>query len=472
MIALHTVYVAFTYTYSTTVARPTPKTATMATDDEHSDSDSSSNENGDNEVAPSTAAAAADETPTAADDDDSSSDILTKSTFASLNVVDVLCKACESLNWKTATQIQAQVLPEALQGNDIIGLAETGSGKTGAFVLPILQGLLNNTHARNQTLALILSPTRELAYQILEVVQALGQCIAATSTCIVGGVDRASQAIALARHPHIVVATPGRLLDHLQDTKGFHLRHVQYLVLDEADRMLSMDFEQELHNILDNLPSTQRQTFLFSATMTSQVEKLQRASLQANAVKIQVSQHKFVTPKQLLQHYLFIPAKYKDCYLTYLLSEHFSGKSILVFGATCNNVQRLTLMLRNLGFPAIALHGQMNQPKRLGALNKFRSQQRTIMVCTDVAARGLDLPCVDAVINYDLPGHGKEYIHRTGTCVYLERLLRVVGGAHSSLPFLLLFFFLFSFRPYGTCWQIWPSHCHGNTIRRGNLSAP
>lgn len=291
-----------------------------------------------------------------------------------------------------------------------IGLAETGSGKTAAFCLPILQGLLEKQVGRRVS-AIILTPTRELAFQIHQVVQAVGQAIQATSLCVVGGVDRTSQAIALAKYPHIVIATPGRLLDHLKDTKGFHLRQVQYLVLDEADRMLSMDFEQELHQILDEVPS-ERQTMLFSATMTSQVQKLQRASLN-DPVRLQVSSSKFQTPQHLIQHYLFIPAKYKDVYLTYIINE-LAGKSMLVFCGTCQNVQRLTLMLRNLGFPAVSLHGQMTQNKRLAALQKFSSQQRTIMLCTDVASRGLDLPSVDTVFNFDLPGHGKEYIHRVG----------------------------------------------------------
>ena len=336
--------------------------------------------------------------------------VVTDKSFASFGLSETLQEACQSLEWKYATQIQAGVLPEALLGRDVIGLAETGSGKTGAFCLPILQGLLQNSASKRGTAALILTPTRELAFQIQTVVQGLGQGIGATSCCVVGGVDRTSQAIALARLPHIVIATPGRLIDHLKDTKGFHLRQVKYLVLDEADRMLSMDFEEELHQILDNIPE-ERQTFLFSATMTSQVQKLQRASLK-DPVRVEVST-KFQTPKQLLQSYLFIPAKYKDCYLTYLVNEH-AGQSILIFGATCNNVQRLALMFRNLGFPAVCLHGQMNQANRLGALQKFSSGARSILVCTDVASRGLDLPTVDVVINYDLPGHGKEYIHRVG----------------------------------------------------------
>ncbi len=177
--------------------------------------------------------------------------------------------------------------------------------------------------------------------------------------------------------------------------------------------MLSMDFEKEINQILEVIPDCEKglRTMLFSATMTSKVEKLQRASL-VNPVRVEVST-KFQTPKKLLQSYLFIPAKYKDCYLTYLINEH-AGQSILVFGATCNNVQRLALMLRNLGFPAICLHGQMSQPKRLGALTKFKAGGRDILICTDVASRGLDIPSVDVVINFDLPGHGKDYIHRVG----------------------------------------------------------
>ena len=315
--------------------------------------------------------------------------------------------------------------------------------KTGAFCIPLLQELLENP-VRGAVFGLILTPTRELAFQIHQVLQALSGTIGATSLCIVGGVDKTSQSIALARTPHVLIATPGRLLDHLENTKGFHLRKLKFLVLDEADRMLSLDFEEELNKVLDVIPEDRR-TMLFSATMTSKVQKLQRASL-TNPVKLEVST-KFQTPKQLLQSYLFIPAKYKDCYLTWLIHEH-AGKSVLVFGATCNNVQRLALMLRNLGFPAICLHGQMSQPKRLGALQKFQSGDREVLICTDVASRGLDIPSVDVVIvsirvyttcctvisfvllmyltvvlawlsqNFDLPGHGKDYIHRVGELVH------------------------------------------------------
>lgn len=344
-------------------------------------------------------------------EEDEAGEIISKSTFKSLGINEQLCSACDKLGWNYATQIQAQAIPVALKGNDVIGLAETGSGKTAAFSLPILQSLMENP---SKLYAVILAPTRELAFQIHEVVRALGSSVGCTTVAVVGGVDNTQQAIALARMPHIVVATPGRLVDHLENTKGFNLARLKYLVLDEADRMLSMDFEEEINKILDCIPdfSGGRKTMLFSATMTSKVQKLQRASLH-NPVKVEVQRHKFQTPKKLIQKYLFIPAKYKDCYFTYLINE-MSGQSVLVFVATCNNAQRLALMLRNLGFSAVCLHGQMSQPKRLGALNKFKSGGREIMICTDVASRGLDIPSVDCVINYDLPGHGKDYIHRVG----------------------------------------------------------
>jgi ATP-dependent RNA helicase DDX47/RRP3 len=253
--------------------------------------------------------------------------IMTEASFKSLGVCEALCEACDKLGWKNATRIQEKVLPDALQGRDIIGLAETGSGKTGAFCLPVLQSLLENS-IRGAVYAVFLAPTRELAFQIHQVVEGLGLAMGATSVCIVGGVSQTQQSIALGRNPHIIVATPGRLLDHLTNTKGFHLRKLKYLVLDEADRMLSMDFEQELNELLQVIPE-ERKTLLFSATMTSKVQKLERACLK-DPIKVEVST-KFQTPKQLLQSYLFIPAKYKDCYLTYLINE-FAGQSILVFG--------------------------------------------------------------------------------------------------------------------------------------------
>ncbi|XP_036155488.1 probable ATP-dependent RNA helicase DDX47 isoform X2 [Myotis myotis] len=304
-------------------------------------------------------------------------------TFKDLGVTDVLCEACDQLGWTKPTKIQVEAIPLALQGRDIIGLAETGSGKTGAFALPILNALLETPQ---RLFALVLTPTRELAFQISEQFEALGSSIG------------------------VQTATPGRLIDHLENTKGFNLRALKYLVMDEADRILNMDFETEVDKILKVIPRD-RKTFLFSATMTKKVQKLQRAALK-DPVKCAVSS-KYQTVEKLQQYYIFIPSKFKDTYLVYILNE-LAGNSFMIFCSTCNNTQRTALLLRNLGFTAIPLHGQMSQSKRLGSLNKFKAKARSILLATDVASRGLDIPHVDVVVNFDIPTHSKDYIHRVG----------------------------------------------------------
>ncbi|KAJ7188333.1 P-loop containing nucleoside triphosphate hydrolase protein [Mycena filopes] len=259
--------------------------------------------------------------------------------FKSLGLIDPLLEALEQVNFTTPTEIQVEALPHALEGRDIIGVASTGSGKTAAFALPILQKLWEDPKACLQTIA---------------------------------------QSVALAKRPHIVVATPGRLLWHLENTKGFSLKGIKFLVLDEADRLLDMDFGPVIDRILKLVP-TERTTYLFSATMTSKVAKLQRASL-SNPVKVEVST-KYQTVSTLLQYYLFMP---------------------------------ICIILRTLGLPAVPLHGQLSQSQRLGALGKFKSGSRKVLVATDIASRGLDIPSVDVVINFDIPTHSKDYIHRVG----------------------------------------------------------
>lgn len=328
-------------------------------------------------------------------------------TFQDLGVDERLCEVCKSLNWNEPTKIQRESIPLALKGRDIIGLAETGSGKTAAFIIPILQSILENPR---RLYALVLTPTRELAIQIQEQVAALGSGFSIKSAVLVGGMDMMTQTVALAKKPHIIIATPGRLVDHLEKTKGFNLNTLRFLVLDEADRILNMDFEKEVDKILEQIPRDRR-TFLFSATMTKKVAKLQRASLK-DPVRIEVST-KFQTVDQLRQFYLFIPAKYKDVYLVHILNE-LSGNSFIVFCNTCPGTQKMALLLRNLGFSAIPLNGKMTQTKRLAALNKFKVKSSSVLIATDVASRGLDIPHVDVVINFDLPQHSKDYIHRVG----------------------------------------------------------
>ncbi|MCL4138124.1 UNVERIFIED_CONTAM: hypothetical protein GTU68_035366 [Idotea baltica] len=268
-----------------------------------------------------------------------------------------------------------------ISGHDIIGLAETGSGKTAAFALPILQNLL----AHPQRLyALVLTPTRELAYQIKEQFEGLGKACQVTCSVIVGGMNIKQQAEELRKKPHIVIGTPGRVLDHLKKTKEFNFRALKYLVMDEADRILEMDFEEEVNTILSVLPKDKK-VFLFSATMTNKVNKLQRVLLQ-EPIKVEVSS-KYQTVSTLKQYMLFVPNKYKTVYLAYLLYEIGKDKSVIIFCMTRSFTLHTALTLRVLGFNALPLFGKMDQNKRLGVLNKFKSNQRSILLATDVASR-------------------------------------------------------------------------------------
>lgn len=328
-------------------------------------------------------------------------------TFASLGVHSQICEACESMGFKSSTPIQKKAIPAALEGRDIIGLAQTGSGKTAAFGIPILQALWDDP---KPFFACILAPTRELAYQITQQIESLGSTIGVRCATIVGGMDMMSQSIALGKRPHVIVATPGRLQDHLENTKGFSLRGLKYLVMDEADRLLDMDFGPIIDKLLQSIPRDRR-TMLFSATMTTKVAKLQRASLK-NPIRIEVGT-KYATVSTLSQHYVFCPFSHKDANLVSLVNDQ-TGSSMLIFTRTVHDASRLSILLRMLGFSAIPLHGKLSQSARLGALNKFKAGGRNILIATDVASRGLDIPAVDLVINYDIPTHSKDYIHRVG----------------------------------------------------------
>ncbi|KAJ3862999.1 P-loop containing nucleoside triphosphate hydrolase protein [Lentinula novae-zelandiae] len=327
--------------------------------------------------------------------------------FSSLGLIKPLLEALEQLKFIEPTEIQEQSIPYALEGRDIIGVASTGSGKTAAFALPILQKLWDEPKG---LFACVLAPTRELAYQISQQFEALGSAMGVRCAVIVGGMEITAQAVALAKKPHIIVATPGRLNDHLENTKGFSLRNLKYLVLDEADRLLDMDFGPVIDKILKVIPK-ERSTYLFSATMTTKVAKLQRASL-SNPVRVEVSS-KYQTVSTLLQYYCLMPQKEKDTYLIYLANT-LAQNSIIIFTRTVHDAARLSIILRTLGFPAIPLHGQLSQSQRLGSLNKFKSGGQRVLVATDVASRGLDIPSVDIVINFDIPTHSKDYIHRVG----------------------------------------------------------
>ncbi|KAJ6995003.1 DEAD-box ATP-dependent RNA helicase 10-like [Populus alba x Populus x berolinensis] len=346
-------------------------------------------------------------------------------TFADLGICEPLVEACERLGWKNPTKIQVEAIPHALQGKDLIALAQTGSGKTAAFALPTLQALLQASVTSVPVFyACVLSPTRELAIQIAEQFEALGSDIG-LRCALVGGVDMGLQTIALAKRPHIVVGTPGRLLDHLSNTKGFSLRTLKYLILDEADRLLNEEFEKSLDEILTVIPRD-RKTYLFSATMTKKVRKLQRACLR-NPVKIEVAS-KYSVVETLRQQLLFCPAKYKECYLVHTLTLKIWSFLPWFFTRTCDATHFLALVLRNLGLRAIPINGHMSQSKRLGALNKFKAGECNILICTDVASRGLDIPSVDMVVNYDIPTNSKLMIlFLSNLSIFLWIIIHRVG---------------------------------------------
>jgi len=338
------------------------------------------------------------------------------STFASLGVAPWLVSTLTTLGIKSPTEIQVESIPRILQGRDIIGKAKTGSGKTAAFALPILQTLARDPFG---IYAIVLTPTRELAFQLAEQFRALGQGISLRDVVVVGGLDMLPQASALSKRPHVVIATPGRLADHLRSGTSMALSHTKFLVLDEVDRLMEHKFKKDLKTIADALPPPEkRQTLLFSATMTKDevLSGSNQFDLSADRTDfVQVFADDDALVEQLDQRYLFMPQNIKEVYLAYLLSKsRFVNQSAIVFVSTCRGCEVVTQLLVELGLAVESLHSRKNQARRLAALGKFRSGTVKILVATDVASRGLDIPTVQLVLNYDLPRVSADYIHRVG----------------------------------------------------------
>ena len=340
----------------------------------------------------------------------------TPTTFAALGLHAAVIGECNRIGWESPTEIQSKTIPKILTGQDLIGVAQTGSGKTGAYALPFIQKLVV---AKSKLACLVLVPTRELALQVGEQFQLFDGIAKMKVVVVFGGVDMVKQAISLTQRPHVVVATPGRFQDHIEKTNGFTLKPFQYIVLDEADQMLNMDYEAQLDFIMQRLPR-ERQTLLFSATMTARVDKLHRASL-VSPLTVTVSKSKFQTVDSLQQFFVFIPFCYRFAYLHHYLSTLPRDYKIIIFCATTHIVLKVTHLLRVLGMHALPLMGKMNQEDRVLALDRFRSKQVNILVCTDVAQRGLDVPDVDMVMNFQLPAAPKDYIHRVGRTARIGR---------------------------------------------------
>ena len=334
-------------------------------------------------------------------------------TFQSMNLSRPLLKAIESLRWGHPTPIQAATIPTALAGRDICGCAATGTGKTAAYMLPILERLLFRSASDSVTRVLCLVPTRELGVQVFQVCKQLAQFTTIDVALSVGGLDLRLQESMLRRNPDVVIATPGRLVDHIKNTPSFTLETVEVLILDEADRLLDECFLDQMKEIVKSCAPT-RQTLLFSATMTEQVNELALVSLRS-PVKIFVDSNKSVA-WNLRQEFLRVRSSHEEkqeAILVALLTRTFTDH-VIVFIRTKQQCHRLHIILGLLGLRAAQLHGNMSQAQRLESLKLFKEEQIDILLTTDVAARGLDISGVQTVVNFQLPNTVEQYIHRVG----------------------------------------------------------
>ena len=337
-------------------------------------------------------------------------------TFDQLGLLPELMHAIEDAGYTTPTPIQTQAIPIILAGKDVMGGAQTGTGKTAGFTLPLLQRLARHASsspspARHPVRALILAPTRELAMQVHQSVVTYSKHLPLRSVCIYGGVDIRPQIAELREGREIVVATPGRLLDHVQQ-KSVTFSFVEVLVLDEADRMLDMGFIPDIKRILAMLPK-ERQSLLFSATFSNEIKNLADSMLKAPQL-IEVAKRNTVI--ETITHRVYpVASDLKRSLLVHLLThDEENTKQVLVFVGTKFGASRLAVYLERQGIAADAIHGDKSQQQRTEALEAFKSGKIRVLVATDVAARGLDIDDLPHVINYELPHTAEDYIHRIG----------------------------------------------------------
>ncbi|OJJ43613.1 hypothetical protein ASPZODRAFT_136065 [Penicilliopsis zonata CBS 506.65] len=354
--------------------------------------------------------------------------------FSELTLSEPTVKAIKEMGFETMTEIQQRTIPASMAGRDILGAAKTGSGKTLAFLIPAVEMLSAlRFKPRNGTGVIIVTPTRELALQIFGVVRELMQFHSQTYGVVMGGANRRAEAEKLNKGVNLLVATPGRLLDHLRNTEGFVFRNLKTLIIDEADRILEVGFEDEMRQIIKILPNEDRQTLLFSATQTTKVEDLARISLRAGPLYINVDHRKeHSTVDGVEQGYIICEADKRFLLLFTFLKKNIK-KKIIVFFSSCNSVKYYSELLNYVDLGCLALHGKMKQQKRTNTFFEFcNSDSGSILLCTDVAARGLDINGVDFILQYDPPDDPRDYIHRVG------RTARGTSGKKGrSLMFLL-----------------------------------
>ncbi|OAA57953.1 dead box ATP-dependent RNA helicase [Niveomyces insectorum RCEF 264] len=353
--------------------------------------------------------------------------------FADLALSDRTKQGLADMGFETMTAIQRRALPPLLAGKDLLGAAKTGSGKTLAFLVPAVELLYSlKFKPRNGLGVVIVTPTRELALQIWGVAQELMAHHSQTTGIAMGGANRNAEAEKLTRGVNLLVATPGRLLDHLQRTPGFLFKHLRSLIIDEADRILEVGFEDELRQIVAILPK-QRQTMLFSATQTQKIEDLAKVALRANPLYLNVDEaQQFSTVDGLEQGYVVCPSQNRFLLLWSFLKKMAGKKKVIVFFSSCNSVKYHADLLRYIDLGGVLdLHGKQKQAKRTATFFEFCNADKGILLCTDVAARGLDIPAVDWIVQFDPPDDGRAYVHRVG------RTARGAQGRGKSLLFLL-----------------------------------
>lgn len=326
--------------------------------------------------------------------------------FHSFNLNPIILSNVDALGYVTPTPIQSQSIPSILEGKDVMGLAQTGTGKTAAFVLPILERLMQGP--RHSVRTLIIAPTRELAQQIHDAILVLAKGTKLHSVTLYGGVNINPQIKTLQHGVEIIVACPGRLLDHVKQ-RTVDLSNVEVLVLDEADQMFDMGFLPDIRRILRHLPK-KRQTLLFSATMPDAIHDLANEVLH-KPIKVKIGHS---APATSVKQLLFpVPAHLKSDLLIHLLHQ-IDKESVLVFTRTKHTAKKVALKLENAGFRATSLQGNLSQNKRQSAMTGFRDGSLQILVATDIASRGIDVSSISHVINYDIPNTVEAYIHRIG----------------------------------------------------------
>ena len=323
--------------------------------------------------------------------------------FNGLGIAPGLLDAIDRLKFTEPTPIQQQSIPIALEGKDIIAIAQTGTGKTLAYCIPMIQRL-----AQIKGRALVIAPTRELAIQVDEALRTVGRSLGLRTTVLIGGTSQVNQLRSLERKPRIIVATPGRLIDHLEQ-RNVRLADIRMLVLDEADRMLDMGFAPQINRILAAIPK-ERQMMLFSATIPKEIMTLARREMKL-PIHVEVAPSG-TAPDEIVQEMFFVEKGAKTQLLDVILARYLGP--VLVFTRTKHGARKLAREVRSMGHAAAEIHSNRSLPQRREALDGFKSGKYRVLVATDVASRGIDVSGIELVVNYDLPTNTEDYVHRIG----------------------------------------------------------